>query len=69
MKANTPAAPPLVFYLCDGKRCAGCITLVDGRCRHTSDKRHAKYKDDSRREFEQRGLFLFEKERGGNGPV
>ena len=69
MKDNTPAAPPLVFYLCDEKRCAGCITLVDGRCRHTSDKRHAKYKDDSRREFEQCGLFLFEKESGGNGPV
>ena len=69
MKANTPKAPPLVFYLCDGKRCAGCATRVDGLCRHTSDKKHAKYKDNGQRKFDQRGLFLFEKERAKDGPV
>lgn len=69
MKADMLAAPPLVFYLCDKKKCAGCATLADGQCRHTSDKNHAKYKDDGRREFEQYGMFMFEKERGGHGPL
>lgn len=55
--------PPLVFYLCDMKKCENCSGRAQDLCRHTSDKSHTKYKDDTGREFEQHGLFLFEKER------
>lgn len=62
MKVKTQA-PPLVFYLCDGKKCIGCAERSENPCRHTSDKRHAKYQDDNARKFNCFGLFLFEKER------
>lgn len=66
MQAKIPA---LIFYLCDMKKCENCSGRVQGLCHHTSDKAHAKYKNDSRREFEQHGLFLFEKESDGHGTV
>ena len=60
---------PIVFYLCDMQRCERCTSLVDGLCKHTSDKGHAKYKDDKQRKFEQYGNALFEKERKANGII
>lgn len=69
MKANTPAPPPLVFYLCDMEKCENCSGQTKGLCKHTTDKKHAKYKKDSLRKFERRGLFLIEKEGAENGAV
>lgn len=58
--------PLIVFYLCDMKKCENCSGRMQDLCRHTSDKTHAKYKDDTGRKFERNGAFLFEKERNSN---
>lgn len=56
-----------VFYVCDMKQCKNCAAAIGGSCRHTSNIRHAKYPPPH--EFEQKGMFLVEKERKDNGPV
>ena len=61
--------PLMIFYLCDMRKCQNCSGKTHDQCFHTSDKSHAKYKDDTEREFEQYGLFLFEKERNNHGSV
>lgn len=66
MKADTPLK---IAYLCDMERCEICSGKTYGQCSHTFDKAHAKYKDDSKREFERYGDALFEKEREVDGSV
>lgn len=54
---------PRIAYLCDMEQCKTCSGKTHGLCFHTFDKEHAKYKDDSNREFERYSDILFEKER------
>lgn len=50
--------PLIVFYLCDMKKCENCSGRMQDLCRHTSDKTHAKYKDDTGRKFERNGVVV-----------
>lgn len=68
MKDKNIRTDEKIFYLCDRTQCKNCSASY-GLCFHTSDKTHAKYKDDERRQYEKMGDCFFEIEVVNRGTI